>query len=166
MPYWECFYHCVWATKNRQPMLVEAVEPAIYGYLRGKAIGLEATVYALNGTVDHVHMVVSIPPKLAVATFIGQVKGVASTLFNKAPTAPITFAWQRDYGVFSFDRKRLPPVVAYVERQKEHHAAQTLIPILERMDDQPLDHVSEERPLYLTNADDWLWDGALPGAGP
>lgn len=63
MPYWQLFYHIVWSTKDRLPLLTPEAEPIIYGFLRGKAIGLGATLFALNGIADHVHMVAAIPPK-------------------------------------------------------------------------------------------------------
>jgi len=132
MPYCQLFYHLVWSTKDRQPLLTSEVEPVIHNYLRAKAIGLGGTVFALNGIEDHVHLVVSIPPKIAVARFIGQTKAVASTRFNKSqPDAP-PFFWQDEYGAFSFDAERLPNYIAYVERQKEHHAQGNVIPVLER----------------------------------
>lgn len=134
MPYWQLFYHIVWSTKNREPLLTPSIEPIIHGFLRSKAIGLGATVFALNGVEDHVHLVVAIPPKIAVAKFIGQVKAVASTKFNKAGLSDRPFFWQAEYGAFSFDGKRLPNYIAYVERQKEHHTKGTTIPILERME--------------------------------
>ncbi|MCC6170258.1 MAG: transposase [Caldilineaceae bacterium] len=55
MPFWRLFYHLVWTTKQREPWLTPEVEPVIHDLLRAKAIGLGATVFALNGTVDHVH---------------------------------------------------------------------------------------------------------------
>ncbi|RME44546.1 MAG: IS200/IS605 family transposase [Chloroflexi bacterium] len=134
MPYWQLFYHIVWSTKNREPLLTPSVEPIIHGFLRSKAIGLGATVFALNGVEDHVHLVAAIPPKIAVARFIGQIKAVASTKFNKAGLSDRPFFWQAEYGAFSFDGKRLPNFIAYVERQKEHHAKGTAIPVLERTD--------------------------------
>ena len=75
MPYWQLFYHLVWSTKNRQPFLTPSVEPIIFGFLRSKAIALGGVVFAINGMFDHVHMLVSIPPRIAVADFVGQVKG-------------------------------------------------------------------------------------------
>ncbi len=131
MPYWQLFYHIVWATKNRAPLLTPDIEPTVHDLLRRKALGLQARVFALNGTADHVHMVASIPPKIAVAKFIGQVKATASTQFNKSGRE-VSLFWQEEYGAFSFDAKRLPNYVAYVERQKEHHAQGALISILER----------------------------------
>ena len=155
MPYWQLFYHCIWSTKNREPYLTSSVEPIIYGFLRGKAIGLGATVFALNGVEDHVHMVVAIPPKIAVAKFIGQVKAVASTRFNKSHPNSTPFFWQKEYGVFSFDARRLPNVIAYVERQKEHHASKTTIPILEREKGDAIKIFREPTASYILEENEW-----------
>jgi REP element-mobilizing transposase RayT len=155
MPYWQLFYHFVWATKLREPLLTPDIESLVYATLRTKAIGLGANVFALNGTVDHVHLVVSVPPKLALATFIGQVKGVAATRFNKVKSRELPLFWQDEYGVFSLDAKRLPHAVAYVERQKEHHADNSVIPILERMDDAGVRQIREATEIYTTGEDHW-----------
>ena len=74
MPYCQLYYHLVWATKERQPLLAGDREPVVYDFLRAKACGLGGFVYALNGTEDHVQLVVSIPPRLALSDFVGQVK--------------------------------------------------------------------------------------------
>ena len=95
MPYWQLFYHLVWCTKNREPFLTPQVEPIVYDFLRSKAIGLGATLFALNGTVEHVHMVAAIPPAIAVAKFVGQVKGVSATKFNKGGFTAILY-WQEE----------------------------------------------------------------------
>lgn len=47
---WQLFYHLVWATKNCEPLLTPEFEPIIYGFLCAKEIGLEARLFALNGT--------------------------------------------------------------------------------------------------------------------
>jgi hypothetical protein len=78
-------------------------------------------------------MVVAIPPAVSVSKFVGQVKGVASTKLNKSGVSDVRFEWQDEYGAFSFDAKRLPNYIVYVERQKDHHGEGTTIPILERM---------------------------------
>jgi len=132
LPYWQLFYHAIWSTRYREPMISLDVEPVLHGLLRGKAVGLGAEVFALNGMEDHVHLVVSIPPKLAVADFIGKVKGSASARINKTGLLNRPFFWQEEYAVLSFDRKRLPRYVTYVQNQKTHHARAELIPILER----------------------------------
>lgn len=154
MPYCQLFYHLVWSTKNRQPLLTPKVEEAVHKFLRVKAIGLGTTVFALNGIEDHVHIVVSIPPSIAVAKFVGQIKAVASTKFNKAHPDSPPFFWQEEYGAFSFDAKRLPNYVAYVNRQKEHHAQGTIIPVLERTDPDFPRLMHEEVVTYAVETDE------------
>jgi putative transposase len=156
MAYWRLFYHLVWATKNRVPLIPPELEPVIYDYLRAKAVGLDATVFAINGIADHVHCVVAIPPALAVASFVGQIKGVASAKVNtQLAKTGRRFAWQESYGAFSFDAKRLSYIVDYVENQKQHHAGQGLIPILERTDDSGVQLLREETAAYLTGKEAW-----------
>lgn len=155
MPYSQLFYHLVWSTKNREPRLTAQVEPIIHNFLRAKAIGLEAIVFAINGIEDHVHVVASIPPRIAVAKFVGQIKAVASTKFNKAYPDQPSFFWQEEYGAFSFDGKRLPNYIAYVERQKEHHANQRTIPVLERTTGEAPSLIREDDVGYII--EDELW---------
>ena len=68
MPFWRAYYHLVWRTKNRESLITEAVELTLFPYLINRAVENGMHVYALNGWTDHVHMVATIPPKLAVAT--------------------------------------------------------------------------------------------------
>jgi REP element-mobilizing transposase RayT len=156
MPFYQLFYHLVWSTKHRQPLLTEQVEPIVHNLLRTKAIGLGGTVFAVNGMADHVHMVVSIPPAIAVAKFVGQIKATASTRFNKGGHgAPIY--WQEEYGAFSFDGKRLPNFIAYVDRQKEHHKQGGVFAILERVEGEtpsPL-LMREDVAVYAAEDEDW-----------
>jgi REP element-mobilizing transposase RayT len=161
MPYHQLFYHMVWATKDRQPLLTADVEPTVHELLRTKAIGLGATVFALNGMADHVHLVVSVPPTIALSKFIGQVKGATSTRFNKGGYR-IKLFWQEEYGVFTFDGKRLPNYIGYVQRQKEHHAEGKLFTALERTtgQDAALLFVREETVIYAAEEESWQRDMA------
>ena len=159
MPFWQLFYHLVWSTKNREPLLTPDIESIVYGHIRSKAIGLGATFFALNGNSDHVHMVVAIPPAIAVARFVGQIKGVSAAQANKGGCAAVV-QWQREYGAFSFDAKRLPNFVAYVEHQKEHHAQAKLIPALERTSEGAVSLIRDAAPSYAVSTQAW-WDELL-----
>lgn len=160
MAYWQLYYHIVWATKYREPTITPKREEALFNFIRSKAYGLGGTVHALNGSVDHVHLVASIPPKIAIARFTGQLKGFSSARFNEELREGIEprFYWQESYGVFSFDKKRLPYLIEYVRRQKEHHKDNHVIPILEKdvEDEDQEPKISEEEPAYIINYDQWF----------
>ena len=100
--------------------------------MREKSDELGVRIFALNGDEDHSHLVAAVPPKLSIAKYVGQVKGYSSAMFNQRRDKPFRFEWQTEYAAFSFDRKRLPNYIGYVERQKEHHRRDNLIPILEQ----------------------------------
>lgn len=64
------------------------------------------------------------------------------------------FFWQEEYGVFSFDKKRLPNFVAYVENQKAHHAQNKTILVLERVDE-VIQSMKESIELYEFEQESW-----------
>jgi putative transposase len=140
MALWRLFYHIVWATRDREPLINPAVEMTVYGYIIGKANALGGIPHAIGGIADHLHVVVSIPPAVAISTFVKGLKGSSAHYLNQRYQNNQTFGWQRGYGVFSLGQLQLEMAVEYVLRQKEHHAAGSLIASLEQeppVDDLP-----------------------------
>ena len=134
MPYWKLYYHFVWGTKNRLPLIDSVLEPELYRAIAAKAQKLDGIVHAIGGIEDHVHFSVSLPPKLAPAKFIGDVKGNSSHFMNYVIKPDFEFHWQAEYGVVSFGERNLASVVGYIHNQKQHHSEGTLIAAMERMD--------------------------------
>ncbi|MEM8640653.1 MAG: IS200/IS605 family transposase [Cyanobacteria bacterium P01_G01_bin.54] len=133
MAFWRTYYHLIWATHNRQPLIQPEYEKGLYGYIKGKADALGCILHAIGGVEDHIHLVVSIPPKLAVSEFVRRVKGGSAHYINHLSEEPgILLKWQEGYGVFSLGGKQLERAKAYVNRQKEHHAQETILAALER----------------------------------
>lgn len=131
MPYSKLYYHFIWSTKNRLPLIDSALEPELYRAIAAKVKDMEGFVHALGGIADHVHLAVSIPPKIAPAKFIGDVKGNCSHYVNHVLKPDFEFYWQDEYGVLSFGEKNLPAIVRYVQNQKKHHVDGTLITAME-----------------------------------
>ena len=131
MPYWRLFYHFVWATKSGEPLIESEWEGKLHNVIAAKAAELEAMVYAVGGMDSHVHLVVSVPPKVALSVFIAQVKGSSSHWVNHDLKPDYQFALQAEYGVVSFGGKQLDRVVRYAKNQREHHAEGKAIRMLE-----------------------------------
>ena len=92
---------------------------------------MECIPHAINGMSDHIHVVISVPPKLSIATVIGQLKGASSHRVNEIFVSHNSFAWQAEYSVFSVSEKVLPRIVEYVKNQKKHHSGNSLLDALE-----------------------------------
>jgi len=133
--YHEINLHLVWHTRSSQPMIVPAIGERLYKFLHHRAVQAEGVlVHAINGTVDHTHAVVSVPPTLLISDWIGELKGSSSHHVNHEVAGAGALRWQTGYGVVSFGTKDLPWLVDYVRRQKEHHAAGRVFERLERID--------------------------------
>ncbi len=133
MPYWRLFYHVVWSTKERLPLIDSAWEVDLYGYIWGKASALGCIMHAIGGMSDHLHIVISVPPKASVATIIGKLKGACSHYINEHYAPEGGFAWQSEYSVLTISEADLPKVAAYVKGQKYHHAEQATQESLEHV---------------------------------
>ena len=135
MPYWQLYYHFIWGTKNRLPLIDSALEPDLYRAIVAKAQGPGAFVHAIGGMEDHTHLAVSIPPKISPAKFIGDVKGNSSHYVNHVIKPDFEFYWQDEYGLLSIGERSLSSVIRYIDNQKQHHVKGTLIVAMERMDE-------------------------------
>jgi putative transposase len=125
MAYWRLFYHFVWTTKNREPLLTPDIEPNVYRFLHAEARKLYVPLFIIGGTPDHVHVLAAVRPSISPADFMKQLKGSSSRFITVAFKRP--FEWQEGYGVFSVSEPAVPQVTDYVKRQKEHHAKNTLV---------------------------------------
>ncbi|MBZ0302231.1 MAG: IS200/IS605 family transposase [Anaerolineae bacterium] len=136
MSFWRCYYHIVWATKDRQPLLSPEIERVVIQAATEKSHSLKCSIHAMNGVADHMHVAVCIPPYIAVADWVRNIKGMSAHTVNEVfPDRDIRFQWQRGYGVLTFGAKLLPVVSDYIARQKEHHQQNTIEAYLERTDE-------------------------------
>ena len=133
MPYFRLFYHIVWATKERLPLITSENREPIYAAILAKVEECRGIVHALNGMPDHVHLVATLPPGRELSRIIGEIKGSSSHLASHLPGAgeDSPFQWQADYGVITISESHVPLVVRYVENQQRHHAENTLNRTLE-----------------------------------
>ncbi len=135
MSCWRLYYHLVWTTKDRAPFIQPDAERRLYPYMVNKAAELGVYVYAINGWYDHVHLVVAIPPKPAVAHVVKMLKGASAHDLNHAGGLEQQFAWQRGYGALRVGERQRFIAQAYVVGQKEHHGQATTNAWLERSDE-------------------------------
>lgn len=138
MGYWESFYHLIWTTKNREPLIDEQREKLLLTSFRATAIEKHLLIRAVGMVSDHVHVAISIPPSTAVSFAVRDLKTDATHLINNA--TPLkdggVFSWQREFAMFTFGARSLEDIAEYVTNQKHHHTMGTTRPTFERLDRQ------------------------------
>jgi REP element-mobilizing transposase RayT len=121
----QLLYHIVFSTKNRQRLLIDGFREDVFAYMAGTAKELNGFAIKVGGFYDHVHLLVRIPAKVAVADFTGQLKANTSKHINDTSGRIRKFGWQDGYGAFTVSLSTKDRVVAYIENQMEHHRTQT-----------------------------------------
>ncbi len=119
--YTQNYYHAVFSTGGRAGLITPQVEQRLYPFVGGIAQDLKCQLLAINGTADHVHILVRYPPNLSLSDMMRHIKARSSRWVNEAFTGFARFAWQEGYGGFTVSKSAVEKVQAYIERQKEHH---------------------------------------------
>ena len=128
MPYSRLFYHLIWTTKNREPIITRHFEKELFPYFHIKANEIICTILEINGTDDHIHIIIEISPKYSISQVVQKLKGSTSFKFSE-------LYWQRGYGALSVSERNLTAAIDYVRNQKDHHNQQNVISKFERCDD-------------------------------
>ena len=101
---WECKYHVVWIPKYRKKKLYGKLREHLGALLKDLSRQKESTVVEGHLMGDHVHMLISIPPKYAVSQVIGFIKGksainIARTYVGQRKNFTGQNFWARGYFV-------------------------------------------------------------------
>jgi len=112
------FVHCISSTKNRKNMIPSELQEALWAYVRGIASHLRLKTIAVGGTENHVHVLLGVPPTIAIAEALQKIKANSSRWIGKHG---IDFQWQEGYGAIGVSPSLLGVVQQYIRNQKEHH---------------------------------------------
>jgi putative transposase len=119
---WECKYHVVWIPKYRRQALYAELRKHLGPVLRELARQRECVVEEGHLQLDHVHMLLSIPPKYAVAQVLGFIKGksaihIARTYLGRRQNFTGQHFWARGYYVSTVGRNEAA-IREYIRRQQ------------------------------------------------
>ena len=107
---WDCKYHVVWIPKYRKKVLYGSLRRHLGGIFRELAMQKESRVVEGHLMPDHIHVLVSIPPKYSVAQVVGFIKGksaihLARTYGERSRNFVGRHFWARGYFVISSPRR-------------------------------------------------------------
>lgn len=120
---WECKYHVVWIPKNRRKTLYGQLRKYLGQVFRDLARARECEVLEGHMMADHVHMLISIPPKYSVSQVIGFIKGksaihVARNYLGRRRNFTGQQFWARGYHVSTVGRDE-KTVREYIRNQEK-----------------------------------------------
>jgi len=113
--------HVIFSTKDRLPHIDAELKAPLLAYMGGIVRELYGTAMTINGTADHVHLLVRLPPTISLADAMRVLKTNSSRWVHEKWPSHCAFAWQTGYGAFSVSQSNVASVVRYIAEQERHH---------------------------------------------
>lgn len=113
--------HITFATKERAALIPAALEPDLYAYVGGICRRMESSLLAMNGTSDHVHMLVRLGKTVTLSDLMLNIKRDSSKWIKSRDADLQEFGWQDGYFAVSIGESGVEALHAYIANQKEHH---------------------------------------------
>jgi REP element-mobilizing transposase RayT len=110
--------HIVFSTAGRRRTITKEIQAKVWAYMAGICHNHKMFVNAIGGIEDHVHLLIELPPAIAVASAVRLVKSNSSKWLNEIGK---DFAWQKGYAAFSVSASIIGSVAAYIRNQEAHH---------------------------------------------
>ena len=119
---WDCKYHIIWIPKYRKKAIFADLRKYLGEIFRELARQKECTVIEGHLMVDHVHIMLSIPPKYSVSQVVGFIKGksaiqIARTFQGRKKNFIGQSFWARGYYVSTVGKDE-EAVRAYIHNQE------------------------------------------------
>ncbi len=119
--YTNLLYHIVFSTKQRHPLLSQNIRTRLFSYIVGIAKKHNFKILAINGTEDHIHILLSIKPHQTISKTIQLIKGNSSKWIHETFPELTIFQWQEGYGAFTVSTSHIPIIKNYIANQQIHH---------------------------------------------
>ncbi len=110
--------HLIFSTKDRRNIIAKEWQPRLWAYLAGICENQEMISLAVGGTENHVHVLLHVPPKIALAKAVVLLKANSYKWMDEHGK---DFSWQEGYGAFSVSASNLDQVTRYIQNQEAHH---------------------------------------------
>ena len=131
---WHCQYHIVWVPKFRYRVLEGKIAAEVSNCIRAFSEQQHAEIVELNVQVDHVHLLVKVPPKVSISNYVGTIKGRTAirilNRFKQLKKKPYwgNHLWARGYCVdtVGVDADMIRKYVKYQEAQERRSEQQPL----------------------------------------
>ena len=135
---WNCKYHIVFAPKYRRQVFYGEKRRAVGDILRKLCEWKDIKILEAECCPDHIHMLLEIPPKISVSSFMGYLKGKSSLMiFDKHANLKYKFGnrkfWAEGYYVSTVGLNEAT-IRKYIQQQEKHDILQDKLSTREYQD--------------------------------
>ena len=113
--------HLIFSTKQRLALIAPDMKAGLFAYIGGIVRQHHGVAVLVNGTADHVHMLLRMPTDHSTAEMARIIKANSSRWVHEKWPDHAQFGWQTGYGAFSVSASNAEAVTKYIAEQEVHH---------------------------------------------
>ena len=121
MSYIRIWIHIVFSTKRREKLLSPELKEQIISHILENARIKGIFIDCINGSADHLHVLISLGFEQSISKIIQLIKGESSFWVNQAKITRSRFEWADEYFAVSVSESQVEAVRTYINNQEEHH---------------------------------------------
>jgi putative transposase len=116
------YVHCIFTPKGRNSLFTDSIRDKVHKYIYGILKEKKCYPVAINGTKDHIHLLICFPPTLAISDLMRDVKRSSALFINSQVNSYLKFNWQEGFGGFTVGYRELNNIYNYILDQENHHS--------------------------------------------
>ncbi len=119
--YTQCYFHLVFAVKNRQALIEKKWKDELEKYITGIIQNHRHKLLAIGTMPDHIHIFIGYNVNQLIPDLVEEIKTSSDSWIKLQRFSKFKFEWQKGYGAFTHSRSQINQVVKYIENQERHH---------------------------------------------
>ena len=119
--YTQCYFHLVFAVKNRDALIKKEWKAEIEMYINGIVQNHRHKMLVIGAMPDHMHILIGYNVNQLIPYLLEEIKTSSNSWIKGKRLSKFKFEWQKGYGVFTHSRSQIDTVVKYILSQEEHH---------------------------------------------
>ena len=119
--YTQCYFHLVFAVKNRDALIKKAWKDELGKYITGIVQNHRHKMLAIGSRPDHLHILIGYNLNQLIPDLVEEIKTSSNSWIKGKRLSKFKFEWQKGYGAFTHSYSQIDTVVKYILSQEEHH---------------------------------------------
>jgi len=119
--YTQCYFHLVFAVKNRDALIKEEWKGELGKYITGIVQNHRHKMLAIGVMPNHIHILIGYNVNQLIPDLVEEIKTSSNSWIKEKRLSKCRFEWQKGYGAFTHSHSQIDIVVKYILSQEEHH---------------------------------------------
>lgn len=117
----QLYLHIIFAVSGKKSSLDSSNEHDIYHFISNLVEKQGHEIMIINGTADHIHLLVKLNPTEAISDLVREIKKQSSWYINHKLASGKKFNWEKGFRAYTHTRSQTSALYKFIEKQKEYH---------------------------------------------